>query len=115
MSTTDRKIRYLDIMKENAAKFIQQEANTNPLMTVTNVDVSPDFHRVIIFFTTIPSEKEPDALIFLKRNGTNFRSFLKKNARIKTIPNIEFMVDAGEKHRQNMDELVKDIDGGKAE
>jgi len=43
------------------------------------------------------------------------RDYLKKKARIKHIPHLEFMVDAGEKHRQHMDELVKDISQGKKE
>ena len=106
---SDRKIRVTTLLKELAATFIQQEANTDPLITVTSVDVSPDLRRAIIFVTTIPDGREQDALIFLKRNGTALRDFLKKKARIKNIPHLEFMVDAGEKHRQHMDELVQSI------
>ncbi|NCT02224.1 ribosome-binding factor A [Candidatus Parcubacteria bacterium] len=110
---SDRKIRATELFKELAAKFIQQEANTNPLITVTSVDVSPDIRRVIIFFTTIPDGRENDALIFLKRNGTNMRNYFKQKARIKNIPHLEFMIDAGERHRQHMDELVREIEGEK--
>lgn len=107
---SDRQVRASILFKELAAKFIQQEANTNPLITVTSVDVSPDLRRLIIFITTIPSGREADALIFLKRNATEMRNYFKKKARIKNIPNIEFMVDAGERHRQHMDELVRELD-----
>lgn len=106
---SDRKIKISALLKELAAKFIQLEANTDPMITVTNVDLSPDFKRIIIFVTTIPSNREPDAIIFLKRNATDMRNYMKKNARIKTVPHLEFMIDAGERHRQNMDELVKEI------
>jgi ribosome-binding factor A len=107
--SSDRKIRATALIQELAATFIRQEANTIPLITVTSVDLSPDLSRAIIFVTTIPDGREADALIFLKRNATNFRNFLKKKMRIKAIPHIEFMVDAGEKHRQHMDEMVKEI------
>lgn len=106
---SDRKVKVTELVKELAATFIQLEANTDPMITVTNVDVSPDFRRAIIFVTTIPDGKEEDALIFLKRNGTAMRDFFKKKARIKHIPHLEFMVDAGEKHRQHMDEIVREI------
>lgn len=106
----DRHIRLTALIKELAATFIQQEANTDPMITVTNVDISPDQRRAIIFVTTIPDGREEDALVFLKRNGTELRNYLKRKARIKHIPHIEFMVDAGERHRQHMDELVREIE-----
>jgi ribosome-binding factor A len=106
----DRKNRVGDLIKELAATFIQQEANSNPLITVTSVNISPDLSRAIIFVTTIPNNREADALVFLKRNATNLRNFLKKKMRIKAIPHIEFMVDAGERHRQDMDDLVREIE-----
>jgi ribosome-binding factor A len=110
MSNKDRHVRLAGILKELIAKFIQSEANSTPMITVTNLDLSADMRRVIILITTIPDGRENDAIIFLKRNGTELRNYLKKHARIKHIPHLEFMVDAGEKHRQHMDELVKEID-----
>jgi len=110
MSIKDRKVRLTGILKELVATFIRTEANSDPMITVTNLDLSPDMKRAIIFVTTIPDDREQDALIFLKRNGTELRNYLKKKARIKHIPNLEFMIDAGEKHRQHMDELVKEIE-----
>jgi len=109
----DRKTRRTALIQELAASFIQQEANTDPMITITSVDLSPDFRKAIIFFTTIPDGREPDALIFLKRNATEFRNHLKKKARMKHIPHIEFMIDAGEKHRQHIDELTAEIKADK--
>lgn len=106
----DRHIKVTNLLKELAATFVRQEANSNPLITVTNVDLSPDMRRAIIFVTTIPDGKEQEALIFLKRNGTNLRTFIKQKGRFKTIPHLEFMVDAGEKHRQHMDDLVRQLE-----
>jgi ribosome-binding factor A len=105
----ERQVSLTALVKELAATFIQQEANSNPLITVTNVEVSPDMKNAIIFVTTIPDGREKDALVFLKRNGSELRNYFKQKARIKHIPNFEFMIDAGEKHRQHMDELVKEI------
>lgn len=113
MGNADRNIRLSGILKELIATFIRHEANSNPMITLTNIDLSPDGKRALLFVTTIPDGKEQDALIFLKRNATNLRNYLKKNARIKNIPHLEFMVDAGERHRQHMDELVREIEESK--
>jgi ribosome-binding factor A len=105
----DKHVRFSGIITELAARFIQQEANTNPMITVTRVDLSKDWKSVIVFVTTIPDGREGDAMIFLKRNASEMRNFFKKHGRMKHIPHLEFMYDAGEKHRQHMDELVKEI------
>jgi ribosome-binding factor A len=112
---SERQGRIGALIQECAARFVQQEANTNPLITITRVDISPDLKRAIIFFTTIPDGKEQDALIFLKRSGSEMRQYLKENARLKRIPNLEFMLDAGERHRQHIDEVMRDIERQKQE
>jgi ribosome-binding factor A len=111
----DRHVRLAGILKELIATYIRNEANSNPMITLTNLDLSADMRKVIVFVTTIPDGREEDAVIFLKRNATDIRNYLKKNARIKNIPHLEFMVDAGEKHRQHMDELVKEIEEKKTD
>ncbi len=106
----DRHDRARSLLKERVAEFIRLEANTNPLITVTNVVVSPNYQHVTVLFTTIPDSGEADALIFLKRKGTELRQYLKKNARLKFIPDIRFEVDYGERHRQHIDEITRDIE-----
>lgn len=107
--STDKHVRFAGIITELAAKFIQQEANTNPMITVTRVDLSKDWKRVIVFVTTMPDGREGDAMIFLRRNASHMRDYFKKHGRMKHIPHLDFMYDLGEKHRQHMDELVKEI------
>ncbi|MFN3188488.1 MAG: ribosome-binding factor A [Candidatus Paceibacteria bacterium] len=106
----DRHDRATSLIKEVAASYIQREANTNPLITVTNATISPDYRRVTIFFTTIPDGRENDALIFLQRNAGELRHYLKQKTRLKIIPHLEFSVDYGERHRQHIDEIVRDND-----
>jgi ribosome-binding factor A len=109
MANSDKHVRFAGIITELAARFIQTEANTDPLITVTRVDLSKDWKRVIVFVTTIPDGREGDAMIFLKRTAGDMRQYFKKHGRMKHIPHLEFMYDAGEKHRQHMDELVKEL------
>ncbi len=106
---SDRILKVEGILKEAAATFVLHEANTNPMITITRVDISPDLKRALFFFTTIPEDKQSDAEIFLKRSAGDFRKYLKSNIAMKYIPHIEFMLDAGERHRQHLDDVFKDI------
>lgn len=110
----DRHDRATSLIREVVATFIRQEANSNPLITVTNVTVSPDYKKYTVFFTTIPSGKENDALIFLQRSASEMRSYVKRKTSLKIIPHLEFSIDYGERHRQHIDDIAREIaDGGK--
>ena len=106
----DRHLRVESLIRELVAGFIQQEANTDPLITVTRATTSPDYRRVTIFFTTIPDGREEDALVFLKRSGSELRGYIKKKSNLKIIPFIEFSVDYGERHRQDIDVIAREIE-----
>lgn len=108
----DRSDRMKSLLMEMIAKFIREEANTNPLITVSNLVVSSNNRDVKVLFTTIPDSGEKDALIFLKRKGTDLRNYIKKNGRFQYIPNIDFEIDYGERHRQHIDEVAQKIEKG---
>lgn len=107
----DRHDRVASLIKELAADFIAHEANTDPLITVTAVTTSKDYKRVTIHITTIPegNEYEKNALIFLKRHGSELRNYVKKKSNLKIIPHFNFDLDVGERHRQHTDEVFRDI------
>lgn len=106
---SERQEKIASLLCELSASFVQHEANTDPLVTITRATVSPDLKQATIFFTTIPDERENDALVFLKRSGSDLRKFVKKHARLKFIPHFEFSVDRGERHRQHMDQVVSKL------
>lgn len=110
---SERTAKVEGILKEAAATFVLHEANTDPMITITRVDISPDLKQALVFFTTIPEEKQTDAEIFLKRSAGDFRQFLKRNVALRRIPHIEFMLDAGERHRQHIDNVFRDIEAEK--
>lgn len=108
----DRHDRMKSLLTELTASFIREEASSNPLITVTNLTVSPNYRDATVFITTIPDGGEKDALIFLKRKGSDLRSYMKKHGRMKIIPNVTFDIDYGERHRQHIDQLSQKIDRG---
>ncbi len=112
---SDRHTRVASLLRELVAAYIQQEANADPLITVTHVTTSPDYRKATVFFTTVPDGREDDALIFLKRAGGDLRGFVKKKSNLKIVPFLEFMVDYGERHRQHIDDIAREIEDGHPE
>ncbi|MFT7507443.1 MAG: ribosome-binding factor A [Acidimicrobiales bacterium] len=109
----DRQTKVATLLSELAAKYIQQEANTNPLITITRSNVSKDYKNATIFFTTIPEDKQGTALIYLMRSSGDLRRYVRKHMRIKVIPHIEFQIDFGERHRQDTDILFAEMESAK--
>jgi ribosome-binding factor A len=106
----DRTERVKSLLKEMIASFIREEANSNPLITVSDIEVSRNKREVRVLITTIPNGGEADALIFLKRKGTDLRNYIKKKGRFQYIPNVDFAIDYGERHRQHIDEITNQIE-----
>lgn len=105
-----RQDRLKSLLTELIASFIREEANQNPLITVTNLLITPNYREVTVFITTIPDGGEQDALIFLKRKGTDLRTYVKKHSRMKILPHFNFEIDYGERHRQHIDTLTQKLE-----
>ncbi len=95
-------------LKELTAEFLAREANRTSLVTVTSATCSPDLKRATIYITVLPASKEKAALDFAKRKRPELREFFKKNLEVKTIPFVDIEIDLGEKHRQKIDELLRE-------
>ena len=95
-------------IKELAADFLGRENDRTSLITVTSTTCSPDLKRATIFITVFPTLKEKSALQFAKRKREELREFIKKNMTTKNIPFIDVAIDLGEKHRQKIDELLRE-------
>ena len=105
MNRNEKVAKYI---KEIAAEFLGRVNDKTSLITVTSATCSPDLKRATVFITVFPAEKEKLALEFVKRKRGKLRELLKKNMTTKNIPFIDIALDLGEKHRQKIDELLKE-------
>src|SRR5690606_37684410 len=101
MSNFDRHHRVESLLRELTATFIVNEANPNPLITVTRVSISPDYRNATVYITTIPEDRDQDALIFMKCSGSLLRDFVKKRSDLKIVPSFAFSIDGEERLRQH--------------
>jgi ribosome-binding factor A len=107
MEHRDEKLK--DLIKKNAAEFMQRESNYTSIITITDVSISDRGQRATIFFTVLPDSKEKAALGFAKRSRAEFREFFAKNARMRALPFFDFEIDGGEKNRQHIDEISRTL------
>lgn len=107
--TSDRDQKLKDLIKEAAAEFMQREGNYTSLLTVTDVSLSNRGNQATIFFTVLPGDKEKGALDFAKRKRAEFRDFFKNKARMRALPFFDFEIDKGEKNRQKIDEIARNV------
>lgn len=89
-------------------KFIERESNRTSLITVTRCDVSPDFKNVIVFLSVLPTDKEEAVVAFMNRRKWDARDYVMKNLNTRIIPFVDFKIDAGEKNRIRITELLRE-------
>lgn len=103
--THHKEERILELTKHLVAEYIAKESNRTSLITVTSGAISDKLDKVTIFVTVLPVSYEEAALVFLRRQASDIREYVKENARIGRIPFLTFELDSGEKNRQRIDEL----------
>lgn len=107
MDQKDNKLK--EILRELAANYFSRESNRVSLITITDVEVVNRGSRAKILITVLPIDKEQDALSFIHRQLTEFRSYVMKNSRIGHVPYFEVAIDIGEKNRQKIDEIGRSV------
>jgi len=103
---SERQQKMSEVIRQHIAHFIEMESTNQSLITITRVNLSPDFKNATVFFTTLPQNQEHTALAFLQRKRKDIREHLKKHLRTRTLPFIDVQIDAGERNRQKIDELL---------
>ncbi|MDP3726046.1 MAG: ribosome-binding factor A [bacterium] len=95
------------LFKKLIAKFIVEHAE-DALVAITNCIVSADVGVAHVFITVYPEKMRDNILSNLRRERRELMNFLKKNTRMKALPRITFVLDAGEIHRQKIDTLLQE-------
>lgn len=95
-------------MRKAFGEFIERESNKQSLVTVTRCDTAPDLSNVIVYVSVFPTDAEKQVINFLNRRKYDARSYMKKRVVSRVIPQVNFMIDLGEKNRQHIDQLLRD-------
>jgi len=101
--------KFASTISKFAAEYFGVESSKDSLMTVTYTDILDRGRRAIVYFTTLPREKEKEALDFAKRRRRDFRQFIMTKKTFGFAPSVDFAIDLGEYNRQRIDELSQNI------
>ncbi len=96
-------------MKKLFAQFIERESNKESLVTVTRCEISSDRKNIDVFISVFPQDKENLVINFLDRRKWDARDYIKKRIQTRIIPFVNFKIDAGEKNRQKIDQLLNKV------
>jgi len=91
------------LLQSLIAEYLNREAGTKSLITVTHCDITPDSKKVTAYISVIPENLEEEALNFAKRRRPEIRQHIKEHSRLRHLPHVEVEIDGGEKNRQNIE------------
>jgi len=102
-----RGLRVADQIQRDLAEMIQREVPTERagLVTLTGVEVSPDYAYAKVYFTTIGAPVESAQRVLDEKAGY-FHSLLFKRLSIHTIPRIAFVHDQSVERGIEIDRLI---------
>lgn len=97
-----------ELLMHLAAEYFSREGNRDSLITFTNAEMLDRGRRSNIYFTVLPTEREAQALEFVRRKRNDFRLFVMEKNLFGFMPQINFALDEGEKNRQKIDSLLSE-------
>lgn len=104
-----RSQRIADQIQRDLAEIIQREipASRAGLITVSGVEITPDYAHAKVYFTVLGAEAETAAKLLNEKAGY-FHSVLFKRLQIHTVPALKFVHDASVEKGFAIDKLIAD-------
>ncbi len=95
-----------ELLRHIGAEWIERNATNQSLITLTNTVLSEDRRHVTFFITVYPEDKEAPVLDFLNRSKDDIRKDIREKTDGRFYPQVNVVIDGGEKNRQKIDELT---------
>ena len=111
--TSGRPQKLGDLIQRELSELVQRELRDPRvgMITLTGVDVSPDFSHAKVFYTTLDPAHVEDAAKGLKRAAGFLRSQLARRIKLYTTPELRFeydeSVERGDRLSRLIDQAVK--------
>ncbi len=112
--TSRRQERIAEVLTEELGLLIASEL-TDPrledaLVTVTDVQVSPDLGNARVYIQhALPNSETRHVLSALQHSTTFLRRALVENLHLRVVPELHFVVDDTEKRAAHVDEILDQI------
>lgn len=100
-----------DLIQRELSELVQRELRDPRvgMITITGVDVSPDFSHAKVFFTILNQENLEDAKRGLKRAAGFLRSQLARRIKLYTTPELRFEYDESVERGDRLSRLIDSV------
>lgn len=79
-------------------------------VTVTEVDVTPDLRRAVVYYTVMGEERERKATrAGLRSAAPRLRAEIGRQIRLKFLPDLDFREDDARERGDRVEELIREI------
>ena len=108
MSTSFKKTKLEEKIQFFALECLRNLSDQNlMLLSITKVELSPDFSSAKVFWDTFDSEKREVISTSLNSHKGKVRTHIGKGLKIKHTPSIEFLYDSQFDEEQKITEILK--------
>ena len=106
--STGRPQKLGDLIQRELSELVQRELRDPRvgMITLTGVDVSPDFSHAKVFFTTLSEAHVAEATQGLRRASGFLRSQLAKRIKLYTTPELRFEYDESVERGDRLSRLI---------
>lgn len=103
-----RPLRLAGLIQEELGKIIQKNVDfpADSLVTVSQVNVSPDLERAKIYISVIPTDLSEEVLKILLKLAGRLQFILNRKLNIKPMPKIHFEIDLGPANAAEVEKLL---------
>ena len=100
-----------DLIQRELADLIRRELRDPRvgMITITGVDVSPDFSHAKVFFTVLEKQRLEDAREGLRRAAGFLRSRLARRIKLYTTPELRFEYDESIERADRLSQLIDSV------
>lgn len=100
-----------DLIQRELSELLQRELRDPRvgMITITGVDVSPDFSHARVFYTTLDASHVQDVERGLKRAAGFLRSQLARRIRLYTSPELRFEYDESVERGDRLSRLINSV------
>ncbi|HBG81430.1 TPA: 30S ribosome-binding factor RbfA [candidate division CPR2 bacterium] len=105
---TDRHIKVQELIKEEISKLILREKIEGTILTVTGVDVSPDYKNATVWISVLGGNAEV-SIKELSKKLPEFQSVINKRLSLKIVPKLTLREDHSAEYAEKIEKLFKKI------
>ena len=100
-----------DLIQRELSELLQRELRDPRvgMITITGVDVSPDFSHAKVFFTVLEKQRLEDAREGLRRASGFLRSQLARRIKLYTTPELRFEYDESVERGDRLSRLINSV------